>query len=158
IGQPPPPWGPGTIEKTEYPHIKGWMNKHRVLRHLTALHEIGLSEAFKMKDLPPRTPRLMETDQDAAVLLTLTRGSFTDLVMTFALVDNEGKWTTDWPKLPSFPLFLLNIVHALGNVPDAATEETVQPGQIKTLRPDVAVKRLEVVNPEGQAQVLTHEE
>lgn len=158
IGYPPPPWKPDAVEKIEFPHIKGWMTKHRVLRYLTALHDVGLSEAFRMKDLPPRTPLLMETDRDTAVMLTLQRGGFTDLVMTFALVDAEGRWTTDWPKLPSFPLFLLNVLHALGNVPDTATDESIQPGQIKTIRPESFLRRIEVISPEGKEQTLTHDD
>jgi hypothetical protein len=154
IGHPPPPWTADRIEKVKNPQIKGWMYKHPVMRYLVALQEVGISEAFKMKDLPPRTPRLLEIDQNVALLLTLSRHSFTDLVMTFPILDDQGKWNTNWPLLPSFPLFLRNVLYALGNISDGSGEETVQPGQVKTIRPDQAVNQIEVKDPAGHTRTL----
>jgi hypothetical protein len=154
IGHPPPPWKPATVEKLRNPQIKGWMNRHPVMRYLVALQEVGISEAFKMKDLPPRTPRLLEIDQNVALLLALSRQSFTDLVMTFPILDDQGKWNTNWPLLPSFPLFLRNVLYTLGNISDGSSEETVQPGQVKTIRPDLAVSQIEVKDPAGHTQTL----
>jgi hypothetical protein len=154
IGYPPPPWKPTDVEKLSNPQIKGWISKHSVMRYLTALQEVGVVEAFRMKDLPPRTPKLLEIDQNTALLLTLGRQSFTDLVMTFPILDADGKWNTNWPLLPSFPLFLRNILYALGNVSDGTSEENVQPGQPKVIRPDVAVSRIEVSDPEGKSRSL----
>src|SRR5206468_10395072 len=136
------------------PTIKGWINKHPALQNLAALHEIGIEDAFQMSDLPPRTPRLLESERDTTVMLALSRQSFTDLVMTFSLVTEDGKWNTDWPLKPSFPLFLRNVLYVYGNVSDAASEETRQPGDQKLLRPDVAVDRIEVRSPAGKSQTL----
>src|SRR5262249_11831962 len=132
IGHPPPPWkpvggdaeDPRTVEKLTYPSVKGWDNKDPLLRYLTALHEIGIDTAFKMKDLPPRTPRLMESDLNTALLLKLSRHAFTDLVMTFPLFNDKDDWNTNWPVRPSFPLFMRNVVYSLGNVSDAVSEDT----------------------------------
>lgn len=164
VGYPPPPWQPKPaeevkepakgIEKLKNPHIKGWMNKHPVLQYLTGLQEVLIDEAFKMNDLPPRTPRLLETDRDTAILLTLNRESFTDLVQTFPIITNTGECNTNWPLQPRFPLFLRNVLYALGNISDAAAEETVQPGQVKTLRPDAEIKQIRVINPAGKEFVL----
>ena len=99
------------------------MHEHPVLRYLTALYEVKMIDAFKMKDLPPRTPRLIESENNNSLLLTLSRGSFTDLVMTFAIIDDTGSFNTDWPLKPSFPLFLRNVLYALGNISDGASEE-----------------------------------
>jgi hypothetical protein len=140
------------------PLIKGWLGKHSLLNYLRALHELGIAEAFRLdfKDsrMPPRTPRLLESDADTVLMFTVSRQSFTDLVQTFALVDNEGRFNTTWPLHPSFPLFLRNVTYVLGNVSDAAGEELVQPGKVKTLRPDVPLKRIEVINPKGEAKLL----
>lgn len=171
IGYPPPPWkqaseekkekpDPFTVTRIESPHIKGWMNKHAILRYLVALHEIGISEAFRISkdELPPRTPRLMESDQDVALMLVLSRQSYADLVMTFPIFTEKGEWNTNWPLKPSFPLFLRNVLYTLGNVSDAASEETVKPGQPKTIRPDAemnqAVNQIKVFDPENQATTL----
>jgi hypothetical protein len=164
IGHPPPPWNPQpvdkpqpgarTVSRLENPHIKGWLNRHPVLRYLTGLHEVGVGEAFRLNDLPPRTPRLIETDRDAAVLLTLNRQSFTDLVLTFPILTVKGEWNTNWPLQTGFPLFLRNVLYSLGNLSDEAAEETVQPGQVKRLWPDAGVKQLEIVNPAGKKQAV----
>jgi hypothetical protein len=161
IGHPPPPWTWATVAKVKHPPLIGWMDKHPLLRYLAALQDVGVGEAFTLSDepgrtprLPPRTPRLIETAGKAALLLTLSRESFTDLVLTFPLIDNEGRYATNWPLKPSFPLFLRNVLYTLGNISDGAAEETVQPGQVKTLRPDAAVNRIEVTDPEGQVHAL----
>jgi hypothetical protein len=162
VGQPPPGWkkpgqadGEGkAVEKVVNPHIKGWMSRHPLLRYLVALQEVGVAEAFKMKDLPPRTPLLIESDREMALLLVLNRQAFTDLVMTFPLVTDKDEWNTNWPLKPSFPLFLRNVLYTLGNVSDAAAEDTTQPGQVKTVRPDVGVSEVTVTDPAGGAHKL----
>jgi Ca-activated chloride channel family protein len=68
------------------------------------------------------------------------------VVLAFPLVNDRGQWTT-WNLKLSFPVFLRNVLYNLGNVADAAAEENVQPGQTRTLRPDVAVKTLDVIAP-----------
>ncbi|HXG08588.1 MAG TPA: VWA domain-containing protein [Gemmataceae bacterium] len=154
----PPPWKKEQMARLENPEIKGWMSKHPLLRYLTGLTEIGLTEAFRfdLKDprVPPRTPRLIEAGKDVALLFTLDRQSFTDLVMTFPLINDKGEWTTNWPLQPRFPLFLRNVLYSLGNVSDSAGEDNVQPGEVKLLRPDVAVKEIEVIDPAGRTEVL----
>jgi len=155
IGAPPPPLKRADLETIKNPQIKGWMNKHAVMRYLSALQEVGIAEAFKLKDLPPRTPRLIEIDQNNSLLVSLSRQSFTDLVMTFPIINEKSEWNTNWPLLPSFPLFLRNVLYAMGNISDGASEETVQPGQVKTIRPDVAVAEITVTDPAGNSQVLT---
>jgi hypothetical protein len=111
---------------------------------------------FDLKDprVPPRTPRLLESDRDTVLLFTLPRQSYTDLVQTFPLLDDQGRFNTTWPLHPSFPLFLRNVAYTLGNVSDAAGEENTQPGQVKTLRPDVPLKEIEVINPAGEVVKL----
>jgi von Willebrand factor type A domain len=150
IGYPPPPWKPvggagegKSVEKLENPPVKDWKRKHPIMTgngrvDLAALDTIGISAAFRIdvKDLPPHTPRLLETDSDAALLFTLPRQSFTDLVMTFAILNDKNEWNTNWPLMTSFPLFLRNVVYALGNVRDAASEDALRPGDEKSIRPD----------------------
>jgi hypothetical protein len=131
------------------PPVKGSLEKSPLMRYLSGLHEVGIDTAFRVdpKELPPRTPRLLESDRDTALLFTLSRQSYTDLVQTFAIMGDDGKFNTNWPLQASFPLFLRNVTYVLGNVSDAAGEERVQPGDVKTLRPDMAVKTIEVFGP-----------
>ncbi len=55
----------------------------------------------------------------------------------------------------SFPVFLRNVLYTLGNVSDTAAEETIQPGELKTLRPDVPIAKMMVEPPPpGPAEVV----
>jgi len=156
IGHPPPPWKPNDLPRLKYPAVKGWLPNHPMLRYLTGLYKIGIKEAFKMDNLPARTPKLIESDRETPLLFTLSRQSFTDLVMTFPVIDGQGDYNTDWPGQTSFLLFLRNVLYALGNISEASTEARVQPGQIKTLRPDDPVRRITVTGPDRGTHELVH--
>jgi hypothetical protein len=161
IGRPPPPWTSDApesaehrIEKIEFPSVKGWVNQHGVLRYLTGLHEVGISEAFKMTGLPPRTPRLMEGDRDLFLFFSLNRGPHTDAVLAFPILTDSGDWNTNWPMLPSFPLFWRNVLYTLGDIRDATAEENTQPGRVKVLRPGPGVNKVKVTRPDDTTVVL----
>lgn len=162
IGHAPPPWKPSQadpkaerkIEKVDNPTVKGWTGQHGLLRYLSGLHEIGISEGFRMTGLPPRTPRLMEGEGDLGLIVALARGAYTDVVMCFPILNDAGEWNTNWPLMPSFPLFWRNVLYTLGNIRDAAGEENIQPGQVKLLRPDARVSSLRVFDPKGEATTL----
>lgn len=143
----PPPWKRADMPELKEAQIRNPTSKNPLMSHLTGLDEIAFSDAFRFEldpaknpGVPPRVPKLLETDREGAVLFALPRRSFTDLVQTFPLVNAKGEWTTNWNLRLSFPLFLRNVLYQLGNVNDAAAEGSVQPGQIKTLRPDAATK------------------
>ncbi|HVS36526.1 MAG TPA: VWA domain-containing protein, partial [Gemmataceae bacterium] len=91
--------------------------------------------------VPPRIPRLLEVRLNGpeAVLFAMPRSNgYTDLVQTFALINDKGEWMTDWMKHYSFPKFMRNVLYQLGGVSDAATLGTLQPGQIEEIRPEAA--------------------
>jgi hypothetical protein len=152
----PPPWKRSQMKPLQNPEIKGRLKDHPLLRYLASVHTIGLTEAFRfdLKDprVPPRTPRLIETDRETAVLFTLNRQSFTDLVMTFPIQNLEGKWATTWFVHLGFPIFMTNVVTVLGNVNDGLNDPVVRPGDFKTLWPDRAMREVEVEAPGGQVE------
>jgi hypothetical protein len=154
----PPPWKRSEMKPLENPDIKGRLKDHPLLRYMSSVHSIGLTEAFKfdLKDprVPPRTPRLIETDRETAVLFTLSRQSYTDLVMTFPILNSEGRWTTTWPLHLGFPMFMTNVVTVLGNVEDGVDEEIVRPGREKVIRPDRPLRSIEVETPDGSREIL----
>jgi Aerotolerance regulator N-terminal/von Willebrand factor type A domain len=175
IDRPPPPWQRGSQTLTN-PYLMVAKQDNPLLRHLTTLWDVGVSEAFRFhlrdnlrdaakaafqlqpgdkgkRALPPLT-RLIEASGDTALLFTLPRGSYTDLVMTFPLVDDRGELNTNWPLQPSFPLFLRNVVYVLGNVGDAVREATVQPGEPVVLRPEAGVRWLKITPPQGPTETL----
>jgi hypothetical protein len=175
IGRPPPPWERGT-RMLRQPVLTASKKDHPLLRQLSTLWEIGVSEAFRFhpydnlppgvreqyrqnssdkdkKPLPPLT-RLLEAGGNSAVLFTLPRGPFTDLVLTFPLLNDQGDLNTNWPLQPSFPLFLRNVLYVLGGVSDAVRSETVQPGEPMVLRPEAGVHRVTVTPPKGPPRTL----
>jgi hypothetical protein len=158
IGDVPPPWKRAEMPPLENPVIRNPASGHPLMRHLTALDEIAVGEAFRfdLRDqrVPPRTPKLLEADRENALMFALARRSYTDLVMTFPLVNAQGQWATNWNLKLSFPVFLRNVLFMLGDVSDAAAEENVQPGEVKSLRPDAAVKEVTVSDPAGAAEAI----
>jgi hypothetical protein len=162
IGELPPPWKRDDKDWLKEVVIRNPTSSHPLMRHLTALDEIAFSEALrfppraqeKEHPLPPRTARLLECPGETAVLFAVPRNTYTDLVLTFPLINDKGQWSTTWPLKLSFPVFLRNVLYGLGNVSDSAAEENVQPGQPKVLRPAAAVTRLEVVGPKDVRRKL----
>lgn len=151
----PPPWKRAEMPTMKYPRVRGWATRHPLMRGLTGLQDIDIAEAFQfnLKDprVPVRTPRLLEIDRENAVLFTLPRRSFTDLIMTFPLLNDKGQWNTFWPLKISFLLFLRNVVFTLGNV---RGDESLQPGQLKLIYPDTPVTQIQVVDPAGKTHTL----
>jgi hypothetical protein len=148
----PPPWKRAEMPALKDAPIRNPSSSHPIMRHLSGLDDIAYSEAFRfdLKDprVPRRTPRLLETDGEAAVLFLLERRSFADLVLTFPLVNCKGQWTTNWNLKLSFPVFLRNVLFELGHVRDAPAEENVQPGDVKVLRPEAGVSEVRVGGPD----------
>jgi hypothetical protein len=154
IGAFPPPLKIDPAKKIEKLFVKGWANQQAVLRYLTSLHEIGVGTAYRIDDLPPKTPRLLEAEDNLVLMFSLTRGTHTDVVQTFALLNDKDEWNTNWPLQPSFPIFWRNVLYALGNLIDASTEDALQPGMPKRLRPGGAVDKVTVTDPGGRSTDL----
>jgi hypothetical protein len=160
IGYPPPPWHVGgvddgnRVETVQYPQVRGWSDSDPVMRGLRGWHELEIAEAYRFKNLPPKTPRLVEGDQGLLLLFTLQRNAYKDLVLAFPLATDDAKWNTRWFLKPLFPLFMRNLLYSLGNVRDATTEETVRPGSPKIIRPFGDVKEIKVLTPSGNTTTL----
>jgi hypothetical protein len=175
IGQPPPPWQRGE-KAVKSPLLIVSQPGHPLLRQLTTLWDVGISEAFAFdpvenlpaavradyalspddrdKALLPTPNVLIEGPKKMPLLFTLPRGPYTDLVQTFPLLNEKGELTTNWPLQPSFPLFLRHVLYLLGGVNDAVRPATVQPGEPLLLRPEASVKTLTIRTPEGRTETL----
>src|SRR5262245_43202419 len=135
----PPPWQRGD-EPLRNPFLLVGKKEHPLLRWITTLYDVGISEAFmfhpeksldpKLKaafelpegdkdrrSLPPYT-KVLEAGGGAPMMLAVTRGAYTDVVMMFPLISRKGELATNWPLQPSFPLFVRNVLYMLGNVDD----------------------------------------
>ena len=150
VAHPPPPlaWAAGPPAK--HPRVVGWSAAHPVNRRLQGLYEVEIDEAFRLDRLPPKTDRLIESDANVVLLAAVPRPPFTDLVLTFPIVADDGTWNTLWPLRPSFVVFLRNVLRALGNVREALADDVVRPGDVRLIRPGGAAA-VQVRSPSGEA-------
>jgi len=161
IGTPPPPWKVSD-KKVRNPYLVVGKVDHPLMRHLTTIWNVGVFEAFSLAPLVDKAEKkedatitaLIEGGGSAPMIFTLARGSFTDLVQAFPLVDDTGNLNTNWPLQPSFPLFMRNLLYVLGNVNDAIRKPSVQAGDPIVLRPDVGAQLLTLTLPTGNVQKL----
>lgn len=144
--------------------VKEFRPAHPLLRGIETLQGMTIQEAkvLARAALPQRASPLMET-QSEPVLWALGRGRFTDLVQTFALVDDGGFWNTNWPKQPAgtLPLFLDNVLTQLGRYQELETSQ--RPGQPKAFQPGIAatqatVQRLDPPGPEVRVNRTSNKE
>jgi hypothetical protein len=148
IAHPPPPlkWAGPPVRN---PRVVGWSGSHPITRRLQGLYEIEIDEAFRLAELPPKTDRLIESDANLVLLAGVPRPPFTDLVLTFPVVADDGKWNTLWPLRPSFVVFLRNVLRALGNVREPLADDVTRPGDVRVFRPAGAA-RVRVRTPSGR--------
>jgi hypothetical protein len=181
INQVPPPWhrSQTTFKPPVVIPSKG---NHPLLRYLTTLSDVRVAEAFEFdvrKDLDPKADgqprpegeqepekkdddkrslptitRILESSGQKALLFSMLRGPYVDVVQTFALTNDRGGLDTDWPLQASFPLFFRNVLYNLGKVDDAIRAAGVQPGEPMVLRPEAGVDELEVTTPLGNVLKL----
>src|SRR5690606_8206537 len=128
------------------PVILNWNASHPILRFLQ-LDDVNIASAFTM-EAPRGADKLIESDQ-GTLLFALPRGVFTDVVQTFALIDEGGNWQTDWPLKPSFPLYVMNCIRTLGGT-EADRRQSVQSGETIALRAEGAAETATVRAPSGR--------
>lgn len=158
IGAFPPGLVPGDMATTppvaRGPIIQGWDDKNPLLRGLSALYDVGIDESYRLPDWPNGTRKLIEADRGHVLLASLPRSAFTDVVLTFPLITRDGQVNTRWPLMPSYVLFLRNVITGLGNVRDASADDIIVPGQEKILRPGGATT-LRIRKPDGTLRELS---
>jgi len=93
------------------------------------------------------------------------REGFEDAVMGFVLIDQRANEDgtletyigTNWPIRPSFPVFVLNVLHYLGGSQTALEAAAVEPGKPVSLESPVPGQRLQVRTPGGATINLKEE-
>ncbi|MSU78645.1 MAG: VWA domain-containing protein [Gemmataceae bacterium] len=168
IDQVPPPWR-RSDKKLKNPLLMPSKQQHPLLRHITTIWDARTHEAFvfdvkkdldakaaEQFDLPdgdakkrnlPAIARVIETSNQASLLFTLPRGPHSDLVQTFALMNDKEELVSDWPLQTSFPLFLRNVLYTLGNVDDSVRAISVAPGEPVVLRPEAGFRAIDLTQP-----------
>lgn len=178
IDRVPPPWLRST-KKIEGPQALISDRKHPLLQYITTLGDAGFAEAFLFdlkNDLEektkaefsesgkgtakrywPGTKVLVEAKGNVPLILSMNRGPYQDVILTFSLVNARGDLFTTWPLQPSFPLFWRNILYELGNVEDSVRVPTSEAGSTLVLRPEAKVQSLKIVRPDGSSDALDRE-
>jgi len=154
IGTVPPPLKADPEKKAEKFFIRGSATQQPLLKYLTSLHEVGVGTALRIDNLPPKTPRLLEAEDNLVLMFSLVRGPYSDVVQTFTLVDENDAPNTNWVLQPSFPIFWRRVLYVLGNVSDASTEEVQQPGVPRRLKPTGAIDKIRLTDPAGRTVEL----
>ncbi len=161
-----PPLRPGLWEQMKPMQdlfVREFQTSHRLMRGIETLQGMQVYEARALPRelLPSRASALIETQQEP-VMWALGRRRFTDLVLTFPLVIDEGGrsvWNTNWPKQPAgtLPLFLDNVLTQLGRYKEH--EEPHRTGMPKVLELDTPVSEVQVTrrDPAGLSKTLKHE-
>jgi hypothetical protein len=175
IDRPPPPWKRGSAVMKN-PLLMPSKLQHPLLRYLTTIMDVRTDEAFFFDvkknldpvagaafELPDTDPkkrplptiaRIIESSNQAPILFTMPRGPFTDLVLTFPLMSDDGGLPSNWYEKPSFPLFFRNVLYILGNVDDSVRSVSVQPGEPVVLRPEAGFRFIELTTPAKQTLKL----
>jgi von Willebrand factor type A domain/Aerotolerance regulator N-terminal len=156
VGHAPPPYtmtgtGDNAVTAVKNPSVRAPDSRHPLMKDIRSLEELRLEEAFRLPTLPPRTPRLIEADNDLSLMVAISRQTYTDVVMAFpiATVNIEGPdelLNTTWPLQPSFVVFLRQVLYRLGDVRDTGADDPLKPGQIVPLRP-AAEKEIRLTMP-----------
>ena len=118
---------------------------------------VELTNLLVAECIPLRPPKgaidLVEADV-GPIMSIADRDSFQDLVIGFGLIgrddgDNEF-FNTLWPREPTFPVFMQNVLSYLGGVSEQNSTEIYKPGDLMQLRLDTPSKRLSLTVPDGQ--------
>jgi hypothetical protein len=73
----------------------------------------NLPENHKAKRKPPKMTPLIVAGDNVPVVFTLKRGSWTDLVLTFSIVNDKDEFNTNLALKPSFVVFCSNVIDVL---------------------------------------------
>lgn len=150
MGVVPPTLADQVKTDVKAPAILNWNVDHPVMRYLV-LDDVFVLEAFTLPDVKGANA-LVETN-NGTILFTMPRGVFTDLVMTFKLIDDNGEPKTDWPGKPSFPLFLMNTMQTMTGV-ENETRQNMQPGDEIVFRAHEGVTEATVTAPNGTKRTV----
>ena len=101
---------------------------------------------------PQGSSPLIESSK-GTIMMVGPREGFEDLVVGFSLVtyaeDGDININTDWPKSPSFPFFVQNIVYHLAGATRLNASRNISPGQSVSLKLAIPDDQIAVTAPNG---------
>ena len=134
------------VRAVERPVILDWDVTHPLMQFVRDLATVIINKAG-IVDLPTGATSLIESNLGPIAFIAPREG-FSDVVVTFPLLDGES-FNTTWFKNISFPLFLFNSLQTLGNSRESLADEIHFPGEPVTLRLESIGSEVKVVGPNG---------
>jgi len=131
------------------PIILDWDLAHPILQYVRDLSQVYVARGRSV-ELPAGARTLIEGDK-GPMAFTMARAGYTDLVVTFPLLD-AGSPNTTWFRYISFPMFILNAVTTLGNVREGAGEPGTAPGLPVPIRAQTNANSIQVSSADGRVQ------
>lgn len=143
-----PPWPIWSVgQPVELPQLLDYDRAHPLLR-LVELGDVVIVEARPL-EVPPGGTTLIHSHVGPIAGLA-ARERFEDIVVGFALVD-EGRFVSNWPSRPSFPVFVLNLLDYVAQQSGGPlTGQRLAVGQTVSIPGDLPTDRLAVRLPSGR--------
>ena len=120
------------------------------------LGEVLVAEGFQVTG-PPGTLNLVSSNL-GSVMGIGQRVGFEDAVVGFELIseteEGETLANTDWPRHPSFPMFIQNVINYLGNAAGLNAQKSYSPGQTVEIRTVIPFETISVKDPAGAQQTI----
>ncbi len=130
---------PRRLERVEMPAIFDWDQVHPVNRGFINFADLLVTESFVFPEGPRYHSFIESTGGSIAGTLVLTppeKPSVSLVLLGFGIEESN------WPWLPSFPMFFSNVITWLGSVGGGTAEERYRTGSplVATLPPDVTAE------------------
>lgn len=152
-----PPLEDWSAEPAQEPPIVIDTNQTHPLMQSIGLQNLLVVDALLLQ-APAGSQSLIESDA-GALLSVGRRQGFEDLVLGIPFFTSEPDGSTvgntNWLRLPSFPVFVHNVLTYLGGGRRMLTTPNVQPGNPVTLRAIRPVKSLQITDPGGGLETVT---
>ncbi|MBM4091874.1 MAG: VWA domain-containing protein [Planctomycetes bacterium] len=150
-----PPGDRWQAGKPEGPPLIVDVDRVHPLTQLVDMTPVRIAEGTSLA--PPAGSTVLMDSVIGPLYAVGPRDGFEDAVLGFALtsdVEGESILNSNWPRRPSFPVFVLNAVRYLTGAQGPLAVASVSPGSPVTLRAATPVDRVTVVSPAGRRTQL----
>ena len=121
------------------------------------MYDVNMGNVNVLSSLVFKGPQgsipLIESSK-GTIMMVGPREGFEDLVVGFSLVayaeDGDININTDWPKSPSFPFFIQNVVYHLAGATRLNASRNISPGQSVKLKLAIPDDQIAVTAPNGK--------
>ena len=121
------------------------------------MYDVNMGNVNVLSSLVFKGPQgsipLIESSK-GTIMMVGPREGFEDLVVGFSLVayaeDGDININTDWPKSPSFPFFIQNVVYHLAGATRLNASRNISPGQSVKLKLAIPDNQIAITAPNGK--------